>query len=270
MNAQPPAEDERERRVALARPQQHGAVGKPPHAAIGDRVLDECVGDAAENLEPGDEAEEAAIEAGPAVRCGDGAIGPAQGKRRRAPVPAPIRPARCALRSAGRRSGLTVKHERNDVLAAAPLVAAFVGELPDEAQTPPAPARLGERGRGPRERMRDRIERPSVVRDLERDVAVVHRHVERDRMRALVVVGVTDDVGEQLGGAEIEAIEVVGRESGFVAEHPEPVARLRYRGDLVGERQPARSARTRAAGLAGGRATRRRARSGRHRDRARS
>ena len=168
-----------------------------------------------------------------------------------------------------------VQDERHDVSVSTPLVPVFVGELPDEAQAPAAPARFGEQFARPHEAVRHRIEREPVVRDLEPHLAIAHRRAELDRMRRPVLVGVFDDVREQLARAEVEAVGVFRVEPGTPGELPEPLARLADRGEVVREGQPVRSrqgapVRLRAARLVGAGLKRRRARCGRHRGRRRS
>ena len=87
---------------------------------------------------------------------------------------------------------------------------------------------------------RDRVERPAVVGDLERRGAVVHAGTELDLVLTRTLVGVADDIAQQLGCAELEAPDVLGLDGEFRAETTNPVGSAPDRGELAVKREPAR------------------------------
>jgi hypothetical protein len=135
---------------------------------------------------------------------------------------------------------VSLQHQRHDVLLAAARVAALVGELLHQAQAGTTRPRLVGGGRGARRAPGDRVERPALVGDLERRGALVHARAELDPVLARVVVGMADDVSQQLGRAELQAPDVLGLDRKLRAEPSNPVTRAPDGGEFAGQREPAR------------------------------
>jgi hypothetical protein len=129
MHAQAPAEHERELVAALARAQEHLAVGVPHDAAPRDGVLDELIRRAAEHLELRDEAANAPVDALTLVGEHQGPVAAPERDAGRAGALAAIGSAGCVRGGGAPRRRMALEHQLHDVLSRAAGVAAFVGEL---------------------------------------------------------------------------------------------------------------------------------------------